>query len=115
VSIAYQVIGDGAVDLLFVRGWMSHVEHAWEAPALRRFLERLAEFTRLVIFDPRGSGQQAMVSVGVPEHIAQMNTQAFALLAQGDSDWVTDDVPTILGRPARSFEQFATDHAEAFS
>jgi hypothetical protein len=56
-----------------------------------------------------------MVSAGVPEHIAQMNTQALALLAQGDSDWVTDDVPTILGRPARSFEQFATEHADAFS
>jgi uncharacterized protein YbjT (DUF2867 family) len=59
--------------------------------------------------------KQAMVSVGVPEHIAQMNAQALALLAEGDSDWVTDDVPTILGRPARSFEQFATDHANAFS
>ncbi len=58
---------------------------------------------------------QAMVSVGVPEHIAEMNTQALALLAQGDSDWVTDDVSTILGRPARSFEQFSTDHADAFS
>ena len=59
--------------------------------------------------------KQAMVSVGVPEHIAQMNTQALALLAQGDSDWVTDDVSTILGRPARSFVQFSTDHADAFS
>jgi hypothetical protein len=59
--------------------------------------------------------KQAMVSVGVPEHIAQMNAQALALLATGDSDWVTDDVPTILGRPARSFEQFSTDHADAFS
>jgi hypothetical protein len=59
--------------------------------------------------------KQAMVSAGVPEHIGQMNTQALALLAQGDSDWVTDDVPTILRRPARSFEQFATEHADAFS
>jgi uncharacterized protein YbjT (DUF2867 family) len=58
---------------------------------------------------------QAMVNVGVPEHIAQMNAQALALLAEGDSDWVTDDVPTILTRPGRSFERFATDHAQAFS
>jgi len=56
-----------------------------------------------------------MVSVGVPEHIAQMNAQALALLAEGDSDWVTADVPTILGRQARSFEQFSTDDAQAFS
>lgn len=59
--------------------------------------------------------KHAMVSIGVPEHIAQMNAQALALLAQGDSDWVTDDAPTILRRPARSFEQFSTDHADAFS
>jgi uncharacterized protein YbjT (DUF2867 family) len=58
---------------------------------------------------------QAMISAGVPEHISQMNTQALALLAHGGSDWVTDDAPTILRRPARSFEQFAADHAAAFS
>jgi uncharacterized protein YbjT (DUF2867 family) len=58
---------------------------------------------------------QAMIGAGVPEHIAQMNTQALALLAEGDSDWITEDVPTILGRPARSFEQFVADHAQAFS
>jgi uncharacterized protein YbjT (DUF2867 family) len=58
---------------------------------------------------------QAMIGAGVPEQIAQMNTQALALLADGDSDWVTDDVPTILRRPARSFEQFSTDHVAAFS
>jgi uncharacterized protein YbjT (DUF2867 family) len=59
--------------------------------------------------------KQAMLAIGVPEQIAQMNTQAFALLAEGDSDWVTYDVPTILGRPAQSFEQFSTDHTDAFS
>jgi uncharacterized protein YbjT (DUF2867 family) len=58
---------------------------------------------------------QAMIGAGVPEHIAQMNAQALGLLAQGDSDWITEDLPTILGRPARSFEQFAADHAAAFS
>jgi hypothetical protein len=56
-----------------------------------------------------------MVDAGVPDHIAEMNAQAVALFAHGDSDWVTDDVPSILARPARSFEQFATDHAAAFS
>ena len=59
--------------------------------------------------------KQAMTDVGVPGHIAEMNAQAVTLFAQGDSDWVTDDVPSILGRPARTFEQFATDHAAAFS
>lgn len=59
--------------------------------------------------------KQGMVHAGVPEHIAEMNAQAIGLFAQGDSDWVTDDVPSILGRPARGFEQFATDHLAAWS
>jgi hypothetical protein len=56
-----------------------------------------------------------MIDAGVPGHIAEMSAQAVTLFAQGDSDWVTDDVPSILGRPARTFEQFVTDHAAAFS
>ena len=56
-----------------------------------------------------------MIRAGVPEPIAQQNAQAFSLTADGDAAWVTDDVPAILGRPARSFEQFAADHTAAFS
>jgi uncharacterized protein YbjT (DUF2867 family) len=59
--------------------------------------------------------KQAMVDAGVPEPIAHMNTQAVTLFAEGDSDWITDDVPSILRRPARTFEQFVTDHAAAFT
>jgi hypothetical protein len=44
-----------------------------------------------------------------------MNAQAFSLTAEGDAEWVTDDVSAILGRPARSFKQFAADDALAFS
>ena len=55
-NIAYQVVGDGEVDLLLVAGWAFQVEHVWEAPPLRRFLEAIAEVTRLIIYDRRGSG-----------------------------------------------------------
>jgi class 3 adenylate cyclase/pimeloyl-ACP methyl ester carboxylesterase len=55
-SIAYQVIGDGPLDVLFLPGWISQVEQLWEAPANRRFLERLATFCRLILFDSRGTG-----------------------------------------------------------
>jgi class 3 adenylate cyclase/pimeloyl-ACP methyl ester carboxylesterase len=55
-SVAYQVFGEGELDLLFLPGWISQVEQLWEAPAVRRFLERLAAFTRLILFDRRGSG-----------------------------------------------------------
>jgi class 3 adenylate cyclase len=55
-SIAYQVTGEGELDLLFLPGWISQVEQLWEAPAMRRFLERLAVFNRLILFDRRGTG-----------------------------------------------------------
>jgi pimeloyl-ACP methyl ester carboxylesterase len=56
VSIAYQVVGDGGVDLVLVPGFVSHVEVAWEEPRLARFLTRLASFSRLIVFDKRGTG-----------------------------------------------------------
>jgi uncharacterized protein YbjT (DUF2867 family) len=59
--------------------------------------------------------KDAMIRAGVPEPIAEMNAQAFSLTADGDAEWVTEDVPSLLGRPARSFDQFAADYAAAFS
>jgi class 3 adenylate cyclase len=55
-GIAYQVAGEGGLDLLFLTGWIAQIEHLWEAPANRRFLERLATFGRLILFDSRGTG-----------------------------------------------------------
>ncbi|HEX3451911.1 MAG TPA: alpha/beta fold hydrolase, partial [Solirubrobacteraceae bacterium] len=55
-SIAYQVVGDGPLDLVFMTGWVSQVEQLWEADGLRRMLERLAVFGRLILFDRRGTG-----------------------------------------------------------
>ena len=59
--------------------------------------------------------KDTMIRVGVPEPIAEMNAQAFSMIADGDAEWVTEDVPSLLGRLARSFEQFAADYASAFS
>jgi pimeloyl-ACP methyl ester carboxylesterase len=56
VNIAYQVIGEGPLDLVFVPGWVSNVEIVWEEPALVRFLTRLASFSRVILFDKRGTG-----------------------------------------------------------
>ncbi len=53
--VAYQVIGDGP-DLVFVSGWVSHVEVAWDVPPLARVLRRLASFARLIFIDKRGTG-----------------------------------------------------------
>lgn len=56
LSIAYQVVGEGERDLVLVPGFVTHVEMGWESRAYARFLERLASFSRLIIFDKRGSG-----------------------------------------------------------
>ncbi|MGH2491901.1 MAG: adenylate/guanylate cyclase domain-containing protein [Candidatus Limnocylindria bacterium] len=56
VHIAYQVTGAGPLDLVFVPGFVSHVENAWEAPLVARFLDRLGAFARLIRFDKRGTG-----------------------------------------------------------
>lgn len=56
VSIAYQVHGEGPLDLVFIPGFVSHVEVLWEHPAVARFFRRLASFARLIIFDKRGQG-----------------------------------------------------------
>ena len=55
-NIAYQVIGDGGIDLVFVMGWVSHLEYFWEEPRFAAFLTRLASFSRLILFDKRGTG-----------------------------------------------------------
>jgi len=56
VSIAYQVAGEGPVDLLFAPGWVSHIEYAWEEASVAPFLQRLSRFCRLILMDRRGTG-----------------------------------------------------------
>ena len=56
LNIAYQVVGEGPVDLIYVPGWISNVELNWEEPPLAHVLERLASFSRLILFDKRGTG-----------------------------------------------------------
>jgi pimeloyl-ACP methyl ester carboxylesterase/DNA-binding CsgD family transcriptional regulator len=56
VNIAYQVVGDGPVDLVLCFGWVTHLDLAWAVPPLARFLDRLASFSRLIVFDKRGTG-----------------------------------------------------------
>ena len=56
VNIAYQVVGEGPIDLVFVMGWVSHLDYFWREPSFARFLHRLASFSRLILFDKRGTG-----------------------------------------------------------
>jgi len=56
VSIAYQVIGKGSLDVVLAPGSITHLEVMWEEPTWVRFVERLASFSRLMLFDKRGTG-----------------------------------------------------------
>ena len=67
VNIAYQVLGDGPLDLVFVMGWVSHLEYFWTEPSFARFLRRLSSFSRLILFDKRGTGLSDRVPLdGLP-------------------------------------------------
>ena len=66
VSIAYRVVGEGPIDLVFVQGASTHLDVYWEQPAFRHYCERLAEFTRLILFDKRGMGMSDRVPGTVP-------------------------------------------------
>jgi|SRR5215510_8943286 len=56
INIAYQVPGNGPVDLVYVPGWVTHLEYGWEEPAVANFYRRLSSFSSLTLFDKRGTG-----------------------------------------------------------
>lgn len=56
ISIAYQVMGSGSIDLIYVMGWVSNIEYFWQDPSMSRFMQRLSSFSRLILFDKRGTG-----------------------------------------------------------
>ncbi len=66
ISIAYQVIGDGPIDLVLFGTFVSHVELIWENPDAADFLQRLASFSRLIIFDKRGVGMSDPMTLMAP-------------------------------------------------
>jgi class 3 adenylate cyclase/alpha-beta hydrolase superfamily lysophospholipase len=78
--IAYQVIGEGPPDLVYVPGWISHLDLYWEEPSVAQFLRRLASFSRLIVFDKRGIGLSDPVP---PENMPNLEER-------------TDDVRAVL-------------------
>ncbi len=66
VNIAYQVVGDGPIDLVFVPGFVSHLDLQWADPRIARFLQKLASFSRLIMFDKRGTGLSDPVAGPAP-------------------------------------------------
>jgi pimeloyl-ACP methyl ester carboxylesterase/DNA-binding winged helix-turn-helix (wHTH) protein len=80
VNIAYQVIGDGPFDLVFVMGWVSHLEYSWQEPSFARFLTRLASFSRLILFDKRGTGLSDAVPLSELPTLEQRVTDVQAVM-----------------------------------
>src|SRR5690242_8532165 len=72
VSIAYQVVGDGPFDVVFVPYLVTNVELGWEVPSTRVLLEGLASFSRLIHFDKRGTGMSDRVA-GAPSLETRMD------------------------------------------
>lgn len=84
LSIAYQVVGDGPFDLVFVPGFVTHVELRWRVPSFARGLEGLASFSRLILFDKRGTGMSDRVA-GAPTLEARMDDLRAVMDAVGSS------------------------------
>lgn len=80
VNIAYQVVGEGPLDLVFVMGWVSHLEYFWQEPSFARFLTRLASFSRLILFDKRGTGLSDQVALGDLPTLEQRMTDVQAVM-----------------------------------
>jgi len=84
--IAYQVLGDGPVDLVYMAPWFSHVEIQWQHPAYARFLRKLASFSRLVLLDRRGSGLSDPVPVDRPPDLETRMDDARVVMDAVGSD-----------------------------
>lgn len=80
VNIAYQVVGDGPLDLVFVMGWVSHLEYFWSEPSFARFLRRLASFSRLILFDKRGTGLSDRVPLNALPTLEQRMEDVHAVM-----------------------------------
>jgi class 3 adenylate cyclase len=82
LHIAYQVLGEGELDLVCVPGFVSHVEVMWESPELTDFVEHLASFSRVILFDKRGTGLSDR-GVGIPTLEERMDDMRAVMDAAG--------------------------------
>jgi len=107
VSIAYQVVGEGPIDLIVVPGWISHVDFAWEDPLYGEWMRRLAAFSRAIVFDKRGTGLSDR-DVGDSTLEERMDDLRAVLAAAGRSgrpSWVSRKAarsPSCSPRPTRN-------------
>ena len=85
MNIAYQIVGDNGPDLVFVMGWVSHVEYFWTHPRVANFFRRLAGFSRLILFDKRGTGLSDRVTT-MPDLRQRMDDVRAVMVGAGSSE-----------------------------
>jgi len=107
VGLAYQVIGQGPIDLVLVTGWLTHLEAGWQWPPLARFLRSLAGLGRLIVFDGRGTGLSDASAAGV-----LLEDRAADLRAVLDAAGAERAVLVGLGEGAATALLFAATHPE---
>lgn len=86
VSIAFQVVGDGPIDVVMVPGFGSHLEKAWELPQLAHFYHRLSSFSRLILLDKRGTGLSDRVSPDALPGIEQRKDDLKAVMDEAGAE-----------------------------
>lgn len=86
LKIAYQIHGTGPVDLVFIMGWVSHLEYFWTEPTFASFLQRLASFSRLILFDKRGTGLSDSVPVAALPTLEQRMDDLHAVMEAAGSE-----------------------------
>ena len=101
VHIAYQVVGHGPIDIVFVQGFISNLEVQWEDPGLTHLFNRLGSFARLIVFDKRGSGLSDRVS-DMPNLETRMDDVRAVMDAAGSSDSVVVRVEDRSAAPVGS-------------
>ena len=85
VHVAYHVVGDGPIDIVYVQGAWSHLEVQWELPAYRRFCELLGEFARVILFDKSGMGMSDRVPGATPLDVRMDDIRAVMDATGSDS------------------------------
>jgi hypothetical protein len=101
IHLAYQIVGTGPIDLLFVDTWVHHVDLVWDVPDFDRLLRRLSSFTRLIHFDRRGTGASDSVPVdALPDLETQVEDAIASMPSRGSrrSGDCTRRAPTVPKR-----------------
>ena len=104
VSIAYQVVGEGPIDLVFVHSFVSHVEVFWELPAFERFVGELSSWARVILFDKRGVGLSDRLSV-IPTIEARLDVKG-AFIQIMPLTWDSLLLPFWTGTPWLTIDWF---------